>query len=144
MTSRILRLVAQGRKKEAEKRSITKPKAMRATLLRCQARSVRSAANNTRGSGGLDMTRSIISDADRHAGSSAYRPHSRCHRTRWLGAAGFVPHPKKSGGRRIRRRPEGRRLNGGTSGDNAPVLAGQIGVGRDRSRRREVEIALEG
>src|ERR1700719_197284 len=39
------------------KRSITKPSPIRAKLLRCHARSVRSAANNTRGSGGLDMTK---------------------------------------------------------------------------------------
>lgn len=29
------------------------------------------------------------------------------------------------------------------SGDDAPMLAGEVGVGRDRSRRCEVEIALE-
>jgi len=28
-------------------------------------------------------------------------------------------------------------------GDDAPILAGEFGVGRDRSRRCEVEIALE-
>jgi hypothetical protein len=31
-----------------------------------------------------------------------------------------------------------------TSGDNAPILASEIGVGRDRAGRHEVEIALEG
>src|ERR1700687_798414 len=30
------------------------------------------------------------------------------------------------------------------SGDDAPMLAGELRVGRDRSRRREVEIALDG
>jgi hypothetical protein len=30
------------------------------------------------------------------------------------------------------------------SGNDAPMLTGELGVGRDRSRRCEVEIALEG
>jgi hypothetical protein len=45
--------------------------------------------------------------------------------------------------RRKNRRPEGRRLKVSGSGDDAPMLASEVGVGRDRSRRREVEIALE-
>src|SRR5579863_7884091 len=50
--------VAASRRNAARKRlkrSITKPNPIRARLLRCQARSVRSAANKTRGSGGLDI-----------------------------------------------------------------------------------------
>jgi hypothetical protein len=41
------------------------------------------------------------------------------------------------------RRPEGRRLKVSASGDDASMLAGELGVGGDRSRRREVKIALE-
>lgn len=41
------------------------------------------------------------------------------------------------------RRPEGRRLVGSESGDDAPMLAGDVGVGRDRAGRYEVEVALE-
>lgn len=41
------------------------------------------------------------------------------------------------------RRPEGRRLRISGSGDDAPMLAGEIGVSRDRLRRGEVEVALE-
>jgi hypothetical protein len=41
------------------------------------------------------------------------------------------------------RRPEGRRLSVGGSGDDAPMLAGALGVGRDCACRCEVEIALE-
>jgi hypothetical protein len=45
--------------------------------------------------------------------------------------------------RRRNRRPEGRRLKVGASGDDAALLARQLRVGRDCPRRREVEIALE-
>jgi len=41
------------------------------------------------------------------------------------------------------RRPEGRRLRVSGSGDDPPMLAGEVGVGRDRARRCEVEIALK-
>lgn len=37
----------------------------------------------------------------------------------------------------------GRRLRLSGSGDDAAILAGEVGVGSDRSRRREVQIALE-
>ena len=40
-------------------------------------------------------------------------------------------------------RAEGRRLKDDTSGDDAPMLAGELGVRRDCTRWREVEIALE-
>jgi len=50
---------------------------------------------------------------------------------------------QKGGVRWKSRRPEGRRLRDGDLCDDAPMLAGKFGVGRDRSRRREVEIALE-
>jgi hypothetical protein len=65
MMLRILRLAAQSRQEQAD-RSMTKPKPMRARLVRCQARSVRSAANSTRGSGGLGMVNVIVSGY-RHA-----------------------------------------------------------------------------
>ena len=42
------------------------------------------------------------------------------------------------------RRPEGRRLKGAGSGDDASMLAGELGVGRDRARWLVVEIALDG
>lgn len=41
------------------------------------------------------------------------------------------------------RLPEGRRLKISGSGHDAPMLAGEVGVARNRSRRREVQIALE-
>src|ERR1700720_4514498 len=55
------------------KRSITKPRPIRAKLLRCHARSVRSAANNTRGSGGLDMMKHPGLPMDRAAAPPRWR-----------------------------------------------------------------------
>src|SRR5882762_7674325 len=54
------------------KRSITNPRPISAKLLRCHARSVRSAANNTRGSGGLDMMKHPRV-TDRPSASSQWR-----------------------------------------------------------------------
>jgi hypothetical protein len=51
---------------------------------------------------------------------------------------------EKSGEPSKGRRPEGRRLKVRASGNDAPMLAGELRVGHDRSRRRKVEIALEG
>ena len=41
------------------------------------------------------------------------------------------------------RRLEGRRLRVSGSRNDAPMLAGEVGVGRHRSRRCEVEVTLE-
>src|ERR1700694_46629 len=58
------------------KRSITKPRPVRAKLLRCQAKRVRSAAHNTRGSGGLDMMKHPGLPIDRASTAMARRADS--------------------------------------------------------------------
>ena len=42
------------------------------------------------------------------------------------------------------RRPEGRRLMDSAAGDDAPMLTGELGIGRDRPRQREIEFVFEG
>jgi hypothetical protein len=59
-------------------------------------------------------------------------------------AVDFPAPPEKRG--RYAEKPPTRRpaAEGRVSGDDAPMLAGELGVGGDRSRRREVEILLQG